>query len=192
MFRVEDMKMLFPIQTARLILRPFEDRDIDPFARYRSDPEVARYQGWEAPFSRERAAQFVAEMHARIPGAPGEWYQIAIERQTDGEMIGDCAFKRLAEDPRQAEIGITLAREFQGQGYAAEAIDCLLATLFGEFDLHRVRADIDPNNLASARVLGRVGMRYEGRFVQSLWFKGGWADEDWYAILQDEWKQRAK
>jgi aminoglycoside 6'-N-acetyltransferase len=178
------------METQRLVLRAFEDRDIQPFAGYRSDPEVARYQGWEAPYSLAQAAQFVEEMKARTPGEPGQWYQVAVQQKAGGDLIGDCAFQRLAEDPRQAEVGFTLARSFQGQGYASEVMTALLDYLFGELRLHRVRANCDPQNRASIRLLERVGMRHEGCFKASLWYKGGWADEDWYAILEEEWRLR--
>ncbi len=181
----------FFLETPRLVLRPFEQRDIPDFAQYRSDPEVARYQGWETPFSQEQAAPFVASPGLFIPPAPGEWLQLAIELKESGQMIGDCAFHLLAEDPRQAEIGFTLARAAQGQGYASEAVTRLLSYLLDELGLHHVRANCDPQNVSSGRLLQRVGMRHEGRFIDSLWFKGRWASEDWYAILQDEWKKRS-
>lgn len=57
----------------------------------------------------DQAQSFVRDMISRKPGEPGQWYQMAIELKTTGEMIGDVAFQRLLEDPRQAEIGITLA-----------------------------------------------------------------------------------
>ncbi len=183
--------MFLPLETPRLILRSFEERDIEPFRRYRSDPEVARYQSWEAPYSLEQATAFVHEMIAApLAGQVGQPIQIAIERKSSRGLIGDCMFVRLREDERQAEIGFTLARPFQGQGYAGEAVACLINTLFGELDLHRIRANCDPENRASARLLEKLGMRHEGRFVASLWFKGRWADEDWYAILRSEWQAK--
>ena len=178
--------MTFHLETARLILRSFQEQDIEPFRLYRSDPEVARYQGWEMPFSLEQATRFVTDMNSRTPGEPGQWYQIALELKTTGEMIGDCAFLRLLEDDSQAEIAFTLARQFQGQGYAAEAVSRLIGYLFCDLKLHRIRANCDPDNAASSRLLQRIGMRHEGRFVESLWFKGCWASEDWYAILSRE------
>lgn len=182
--------MPFLLHSPRLILRPFEARDAQPFADYRSDPAVAQYQGWQAPYSLEQAQALVAQMQAAVPGQPGGWYQIAIEVQADHQMIGDCAFKILDEDARQAEVGVTLARPFQGQGYAHEALTCLLDYLFGELGLHRVRANCDPANQASARALQRLHFRHEGRWVESLWFKGAWADEDWYALLAREWQEK--
>lgn len=176
------------LKTPRLALRPFTDDDIAAFSCYRSDPQVARYQGWDAPFSLEQAAQFIADMQTATPAEPGEWYQLAFERKTDGQLIGDCAFKSLGEDPRQAEIGFTLARPHHGQGYASEGVGCLLQYLFSDLNLHRVRANCDPQNTASIRLMKKLGMRHEGRWVKSLWFKGHWADEDWFAILREEWQ----
>lgn len=182
--------MLAHLETPRLILRSFKERDIEPFSLYRSDPEVAKYQGWEAPYSREQAVQFVDDMRVKTPGKPGQWYQFALELKLTGEMIGDVAFKRLEEDAAQAEIGFTLARPFQGKGYAGEAVTRLIDALFSEFQLHRIRANVDPDNAASKRLLERVGMRHESRFIDSLWFKGRWGSEDWYAILHWEWVEK--
>ncbi len=177
----------FRLETNRLILRSFRESDLVPFRLYRSDPEIARYQGWEAPYSLEKATQFLQEMIEKVPGEPGQWYQIALELKNSGKMIGDCAFQRLAEEPRQAEIAFTLARAYQGFGYATEALKYLMGYLFDHYGLHRIRANCDPENVASARLLERLGMRREGRFVESLWYKGAWVSEDWYAIIDREW-----
>jgi RimJ/RimL family protein N-acetyltransferase len=177
------------LETERLILRPFRDSDLEPFLAYRSDPEVARYQGWDMPYTAEKAAEFIAEMKNSPPRPPGEWYQLAIELKANRRMIGDCAFYLLAEDQRQAEIGYTLSRNYQGSGYGAEAVRRLLGYLFDELQLHRVRANTDAENTASARLLERVGMRREAHHIQSLWFKGRWSSEYWYALLRDEWSE---
>lgn len=176
------------LETPRLILRPFIDEDAAVFSGYRSDPEVARYQGWEAPFSLEQAVDFIEYMKTATPGVPGPGYQLAFERKSDGVLIGDCFFKILNEDPRQAEIGFTLKCEVHGQGYASEGVGRLLQYLFDDLNLHRVRGNCDPQNSASIRLMERLGMRHEGCWIKSLWFKGEWADEDWYAILRQEWQ----
>ncbi len=181
---------MFELVTERLLLRSFRDADIETFSAYRSDPEVARYQGWNAPYSIAQAREFIAEMQSTRPATPGEWYQVAIELKSSGELIGDCAFCVLAGDERQAEIGFTLARAYQGQGYATEAVTRLLDYLFGAVCLHRVRANCDVENLASTKLLERIGMRREGEFVENIWFKGRWGSEYWYAILAREWAAR--
>jgi RimJ/RimL family protein N-acetyltransferase len=193
------------IETARIVLRRMIAEDALAFSQYRSDPEVARYQSWDAPYPLRRAQRFIAAMRGIKPGTPGEWMQLAITLRggaedggagnggadnggaLDGSIIGDVAFCVLPDHPRQAEIGFTLAAAHQGKGYGSEAVRGLLSYLFEAFYLHRVRANCDPRNTASGRLLERVGMRHEGRFVDSLWLKGGWVSEDWYAILHREW-----
>jgi aminoglycoside 6'-N-acetyltransferase len=177
----------FRLETERLILRAFQDADIDAFAAYRSDPQVARYQSWSTPYSREQASAFITEMSIRPPGITGDWFQIALELKSSGELIGDCAFHILVQDSRQAEIGFTLARPFQGQGFAFEAVQRLFVYLFGELGLHRVVATCDIENIASMRLLERLGMRREAHFVENIWFKGSWGSEYMYAILKREW-----
>jgi RimJ/RimL family protein N-acetyltransferase len=179
---------MFSLKTARLILRPFQEADLAAFAAYRSDPEVARYQSWEVPYSLAQVKIYFEELRQALPGTPGEWYAFAIERQSNSGIIGDCAFQVLASDPLQAQIGYTLAREHWKQGFAAEAVRGLLDYLFEEFNLHRITANCDAENTASFGLLERVGMRREAHFVENIWFKGSWGSEYMYAILRSEWK----
>jgi RimJ/RimL family protein N-acetyltransferase len=180
--------MSFPRETQRLILRPFTKEDANVFSTYRSDPQVARYQGWNAPFSLEEAEAFIHTMQTTKPGAPGEWFQVAITLKENGQLIGDCAFCVLEEDERQAEMGFTLSRAFQGKGLMTEAVHSLLSYLFDHLNLHRVRAVCDVENTASSRLLERIGMRKEGTFIENIWFKGHWGSEHTYAMLHREWE----
>ena len=181
------MSESFHLETPRLVLRSFRDDDLPVFVAYRSDPEVARFQAWDAPFPEERAREFLKDMRHIIPGLPGEWYQVAIERKEDGALLGDCAFSVLAEDNHQAEIGFTLARQYQGKGYATEAVGRLLEYLFDDLGLHRVRAVCDVENQPSARLMERLGMRREGCMLEAYRTRGGWRSEYHYAILNREW-----
>lgn len=173
-----------------MLLRPFAPLDTAAFLAYRADAEVARYQGWE-PYSAAQAEAFVrAQSQAAIPPPPGTWVQLAIALPATGQLIGDCALHRLADDPRLGEVGITLAPAWQGQGYAAEALRGLLDYCFRHLALHRVQATTDCLNQPSARLLAGVGMRREGHFRQHVWFKGRWSDEYLYAVLRAEWRAR--
>jgi RimJ/RimL family protein N-acetyltransferase len=176
------------LESERLILRRFADSDLAPFLAYRNDPEVARYQAWESCTEHEASAM-IEEMKSLQPGAPGEWFQFAIELKQTGALIGDCALK-VEQDGRQAEIGFTLSREHQGKGYAREAVSRLLDYAFGDLGLHRVVAITDRENVPSFTLLERLGMRREGKFVRIAWFKGRWASEYLYAMLEDEWLRR--
>ena len=184
--------MTLILETHQLVLRPFHQADLAAFIAYRSDADTARYQAWDAPYSAHHAAAFLHDMQQTVPATPGAWYQLAIALKATGPMIGDCAFCLLADDPRQAEIGFTLAPQQRGNGYATAAVRRLLAYLFEEVGVHRVRASCDVENVADATLLARVGMRREGHFRESVWFKGRWSSEYWYAMLRHEWGQQSQ
>lgn len=174
------------LETTRLRLRHFTDSDLVPFMAYRNDPEVARYQSWEG-ISEPEARAFLQEEKEAQPDVPGQWFQIAIELKETGMLVGDCALKIEEHDERQAEIGYTLARAYQGRGIASEAVSCVLEYVFVTLELHRVIAITDCENGASVALLERLGLRREGHFRQNVWFKGKWGDEYLYAMLQEEW-----
>ncbi len=174
------------LATVRLILRHFTDADLLPFIAYRNDPEVARYQGWEG-ISEPEARAFIEEQKMVQPGVPGQWFQIAIELKETGTLVGDCALKINEHDNRQAEIGYTVSRAYQGKGIASEVVSCVLDYAFRTLELHRVVAITDCENTASVALLERLGLRREGHFIQNVWFKGKWGDEYLYAMLQHEW-----
>lgn len=175
------------LSTPRLSLRRFRDSDAEAFAGYRSDPAVAQYQDWDAPYPVEQARRFVSEMATAPVDVPGEWLQIAVTPAGDDALLGDCAFCPQADEPRTVEIGFTIAPEHQGRGYAREAVSSLLRYLFEQLGKHRVTASCDRRNVPSVKVLEAVGMRREGHLVESTWAKGEWTDDLLFAVLRREW-----
>ncbi|MEV8512503.1 GNAT family protein [Dactylosporangium sp. NPDC051484] len=178
------------LQTERLLLRRFRADDAPALAAYRSDPDVARYQSWDAPFPRSAAVAFVEGLAGSDPGAEG-WFQYAIERRDDGVLVGDVGVNR-HDAGRQAEIGFTLAPASQGRGYGAEAVRRVVAHLLVTDGLHRVHASLDARNARSARLLERCGFRREGLELQSCWWKGEWTDDLRYAVLASEWSRSSE
>jgi RimJ/RimL family protein N-acetyltransferase len=172
------------LTTQRLVLRRFRPEDLDAFVAYRSDPETARYQSWEAPYRPSQARQFLQELEAIHPDTPGEWFQFAVALRHTDRLIGDCGAHVQAEDSRQAEIGFTLAPPHQGHGYATEAARALLRVAFEDLGLHRVFGRLDARNSASSRVLERLGMRREAHLVENELVKGEWQSELVYAKLR--------
>lgn len=180
------------IETERLVLRRFTVADAGTLARYRSLPEVARYQTWETPFSVARAVAFVEWLDGHHPDEPGEWYQLAIARRENPDVvIGDCAFQPHPEEPRIVDVGFTLDPAVQGRGYATEAVGALLGYLFEERGKHKICADCDTRNAPSWRLLERLGFRREGELRQSYPDGTGWADEYLYGLLEQEWRAGA-
>lgn len=172
-------------ETARLRLRRFRPDDALPLAAYRSDPAVARYQGWTAPVPPQAAAALVEDFAAGDPVRPG-WFQYAIELTAEGRLIGDIGVN-LHDNLMQADLGFTLAAGHQGLGYATEAVSAVLDELFRQRGLHRVSAECDARNLASARLLERLGFRNEGRRPANSWIKGEWTDDLLFGLLAEDY-----
>lgn len=173
-----------PFHTARLLVRAFAAADVPSFARYRNDPDVARYQDWPLPYA-EEAAQRLVDSQVGIDGpVAGEWVQLALELA--GELVGDLAVG-LDEHGAVATIGYTLRPGHQGRGLAREAVAALIDRLFERYGIHRVQASVDPANTASIRLLEALGFAHEGLSRRAVLVRGEWADDDRWALLADEW-----
>jgi len=170
----------------RVVVRRFRREDVAGFVAYRSSADVARYQSWDTPYPREEGERFVRQTMREHPDTAGEWFQFAVALRATGQLIGDCAAMPHAADPSQCEIGFTIAPEYQGHGYATEAVRLLVGYLFAARGKHRITACCDARNAASVAVLERLAMRPEGHLRQSTWAKGEWTDDLLYALLHDE------
>jgi len=174
------------IRTERMELSRLRPDDAPALYAYRRDPDVCRYQTFE-PGTLADAERFIVKLQGYPFDTPGTWFQFGMRRVGDGVLIGDIGVRFPGDDPRQAEIGLTVAPAAQGRGLATEAVTALLAHLLKGCGKHRVFASVDPLNEPSVRLLERVGMRREAHHRASLWFKGAWADDMIYAILESEW-----
>jgi RimJ/RimL family protein N-acetyltransferase len=175
------------MRTERLLIRPFREDDIDGYLARRSDPDVARYQDWELPYSRERAESVVKHQMDLAGPEDGEWWMAIVCDPDSGEVFGDVGAE-LSWQGRTAEIGYTFAREHWGQGYAAEAVEALVEYLFEAIGVTRVCGMLHPDNLASAQVLERTGLLFEGHTRSSFWV-GEELSDDWiYGMTRADWE----
>lgn len=182
------------LTTDRLIIRRLARPDLDALCRYRSDPEVSRYQFWNR-YELEDAIQLLESQKGMEPDVPDFWFAVVLELRETGEVIGDFAMRAVGKaSPRtfgewegQTEIGFNVATAHQRRGYAREAAARVLDFLFDDMGRHRVTAITDTRNAACAGLLESLGFRREGHFVENVWFKGEWGDEYLYALLADEW-----
>lgn len=173
----------YPMRTDRLVLRLMGSGDIAAHAAYRGDPEVAAHQLWDLPYDPERSA-YLAEQDGRDDLVPGDWTTLAIE--VDGEVVGDVC-TRVHETGGVAEIGYTLARRHWGHGYASEAARALVEDLVTRIGVQRVYGELDPENVASQRVLEACGLVCEGVTRKSCLWRGEWTDNMSYAATDEEW-----
>jgi RimJ/RimL family protein N-acetyltransferase len=189
----------YPVRTARLLLRPLGEDDVEDVVAYRSRSDVCRWVPFE-PMSRsevldrirssrdqltDEGQALTAGVELPAAGAP----DVAVYGQGDrrGIVIGDVVLIWRSREHATAEIGYVFHPDYGGQGFAAEAVGAVLDIAFGTYRLHRVTARIDAGNLASLRLAERIGMRREAHLVENEWFKGTWSDEIDYAMLEREW-----
>lgn len=144
-----------PLTGERVVLRRLAPDDLCAFQAYRRDPELARYQGWSAQSDADAQA-FIDEMAGAPLFARGEWLQLAIADAASDALLGDIGL-HVAADGREAEIGFTLSRPAQGRGLAIEAVALALQLLWEHATVARVLGITDVRNLASLRLLQRLG-----------------------------------
>ena len=179
------MKHSLELNTKRLTLRPLTILDAEDLYKYRSDAETNQYQGW-IPKTIDDAKKFIYKIAENIDEYD-TWYQIAIISKTNGELIGDIGIHFFDVDRYQVEIGCTLAKTYHGKGIAIEALKAIIEYLFVYLYKQRITCSIDPHNLASIKMVERLGFRKEAHFKQSIYIDGEWYDDLVYAILKDEW-----
>lgn len=149
------MNDFLPIETERLRLRRLHAADVARFAHYRADPELARFQGW-SPMSADQAAEFVGAMQVQPAFVEDSWLQVAIALAASDELLGDLGI--CLHRGGDLEVGFTLRREAQGQGFATEALGGLFRAALARAEVRRIVGHVDARNLASIRVMERLGM----------------------------------
>ena len=179
----------YPIETARLYLRPVQPLDFEDLYAYHRDADALRYMYWEARTVDETREIMEKRQSQATWEKEGEALVMAAALKDTDRVIGETFLIWRSESNRQGELGFIFHPAYHGQGYAAEASRAVLALGFTDCDLHRIYGRCDPRNLASCKLLERLGMRLEGHFVQNERYKGEWADQRVYALLQEEWRR---
>ena len=147
-----------PHSLQRLRLRTLRSDDLDAFHAYRSDPVVARYQGWE-PMALSQSIDFLQSQISKTSHAPGTWRQLAIADLKSDLLIGDIGVW-LSADCSQAGFGISITPAAQGNRYGVECVRGLIGLLFSATPVAEVVANADVRNFACLAVLAQSGMRH--------------------------------
>lgn len=175
------------IKTERLILRQFKTSDAKDLYDYLSKTEIYAFEPGE-PIDMEEAVH-EAEIRSK-----GELF-IAVESKEDQKLIGHLYFAKNGYDAiRTWYFGYIFNPAFQGKSYCTEACKALLSYAFKELGAHRIEAKCSTENIASNKVLVKLGFRKEGTMLKNVFFhmdeKGlpRWFDSNIYGLLSEEWK----
>jgi RimJ/RimL family protein N-acetyltransferase len=182
----------FPIETGRLILRPYEPGDFDALLAIESRADVNRYL-YSEPRSPDEVRDILERKLAETAlRDEGDTLAVAAVLRATGATIGGCILHWASREHGLGEVGFVLHPDHHGHGYAAEAARPLIDFGFAVVGLHRIIGRLEARNVASARVLEKLGMRREALLIENEWVKGEWQSELDYAILEREWRaQRA-
>lgn len=174
------------LHTARLRLRPFTGADAAALFALHSNAHVLRY--WDSPpwSDPARAERFLAV--SRQMAEDGSGARLAMDRVSDGVFIGWCGLTRWNPEYRSASMGYCLDDAAWGHGYATEGARGLLQWAFDTLDLNRVQAEADTRNVASARVLEKLGFQREGTLREDCVVNGDVSDSWVYGLLRREWQ----
>jgi [ribosomal protein S5]-alanine N-acetyltransferase len=186
------------ITTPRLTLRPLTEGDADDLFTIFSDPRVMRY--WSTPAWTDRAQALRMVASDRESLASRQDLRLGLVRRDSNRVVGTASLFKIDASNRRAEIGYALAFDQQGAGLMSEALNVLVdlafdhspAAPFDDLRLHRLEADIDPRNTASATSLTRLGFQLEGTLRERWQVAGEISDSGLYGLLRPDWTRRVR
>lgn len=177
---VYNFPMPLVLETQRLILRPWEESDIPELVPLIGAREVAvTTLRIPHPYREEHAREFI-----RTEAKQNE-QRLSIRLRSDGNLCGGVGLHP-SPGHQHAELGYWLGVPFWGRGYATEAAAAVVRYGFEQLQLHRIFASHFEGNVASQRVLQKLGMRHEGCLRQHILKWGQFLDLQLYAILRQE------
>ncbi|MEZ5058426.1 MAG: GNAT family protein [Saprospiraceae bacterium] len=173
---------MIQLESERLKIRPINIEDKDAIFAYRSDKDANQFQGF-IPETMEEVETFINK-NPEEWNISGTWFQLVLLEKSSGNIIGDLGVH--FKDEEQVELGITLNKNFQGNGLATEGMQTIIDHLFLKMKKHRIVTSLDPENLASIKLVERLNFRKEAHFKKSIFWKGRWVDDIVYALLAEE------
>jgi ribosomal-protein-alanine N-acetyltransferase len=168
------------LETPRLVLRTLVPGDADDIFAYAADPDMAQYTLWSAHTSLEDSQQFIAWI---LSGSLACW---AIVQPATGRVIGTSFLHSHHARHHRAEIAFNLAKHAWGRGYITEAAHAVIRAGFTHYGLNRIEGTCMLGNVASARVMEKVGMHCEGILRHYVFAKQAFHDMKLYAILRED------
>ena len=176
------------LETERLYIRRFEEKDLPDFYAYASNPHVGPSAGWKPHESMEESEEILKEF---IKSAD----IFAMEHKKDGKVIGSLG---LHEDRKRdfrgsRMIGYAMGKDYWGQGLMTEAVNALLEYAFKELDMKIISAYHYPFNQRSKRVILKAGFTLEGTLkMASSLYDGQVVDDVCYALTREEFEKSGK
>ena len=177
-----------PVETSRLILRPFlYSDDDDMLAYWISDPLVQRLY-CEPVYRTKLEVKALLDQYINAYTSP-ETYRWAVIEKLSGKCIGQVAYFLVDTRYHFAELEYCIGTGFQRRGYATEAARAAIEYGFSCINLHKVQICHMPDNAASRQVILNCHCTYEGALRDYFYEDGRYADRLYYSVLRSEWEK---
>lgn len=178
------------LETMRLVLRPFELSDASEVQRLAGDRAIADTTlNIPHPYEDGLAERWITTQRPKVDS--GELCNFAIVLERSEEMIGGIGLTVVPRFQR-AELGYWIGKPYWNNGYCFEAAQSVIDYGFGTLNLNRIHASHFSRNLASERVLQKLGMVREGLSRQHVKRWDGFEDLEMYGILKVEWEKNTE
>lgn len=174
--------MIIPVlHTQRLVLRPVKQSDAAALYVLRSDPEQMKYIPRPLMQSIADAEKMLDDI---VKGAEtNTLLNWTITLKDDDACLGVFGFYRMFPEHFRAELGYMLHPSYQGKGLMKEALQSIIQFGFSELNLHTIEAVIDPENIASEKLLQSLGFKKEAHFKENICFEGRFMDSVHYTLF---------
>jgi RimJ/RimL family protein N-acetyltransferase len=181
------------IETRRLKLRPLAETDIEDLWPYASDPEFPRFMSWAAHKDREETRAFIASTAEGLAAGTGIVWAIEYDGRASGTIgLDDITWHMRAWRMDRAELGYWIATPLHNQGFATEAAHAVVQWGFETLGLHKVTVGCFEANVASRRVIEKLGFRFVGREEEHAFTGGRWLHHLRFEITVGEWSDTAR
>jgi ribosomal-protein-alanine N-acetyltransferase len=175
----------FPeLTTDRLLLCETLPEDAKDVFAVLSQESIAQFYNIVPLTTTAQAVDLIERRHKAFQA--GERIRWSIRRKLDDKLMGSCGFVDLNNEAHRAEIGYELGQEYQGNGFVTEALETMLNYGFTQLALNRIEAQVVPENIASVKVLERLGFQREGLLRRRGYWKGEYYDLLMFSLLQSD------
>lgn len=181
------------LDTPRLKLRPLSFADLEDLQPHVTDPKLSKYLSWAAHASRTETEAWIKTCTDGLAKGTDLVWSIVIDGKASGCIgLGGITWTFRAWRIDRAELGYWLAIPHWGHGYMSEA--ALAATRFGfeTLGLHKITIGCIEGNVASQKIIEKIGYRFLARFEDDVWRDGQWWNHFRYELTAAEWSDSAR
>ena len=175
------------LETKRLLLRRVSNDDVNEILELRGNPETMKYIPRPLATTKDEALAHIKMINDKIEANEGINWAITIKGNS--KLIGVIGHYRIQPENHRCEIGYMILPQYNGQGIVTEAVKVVLEYGFDDLQMHSIEGVIDPNNIASERVLLKNGFAKEAHILENEFWDGKFWDTVIYSLLKRNFKR---